>query len=363
MEKIVPTPRENLHGIQMLRAIAALAVVTHHALEESNGALTRFSPGWLTTSGASGVDIFFVISGFIMLHVSFPARRAPPTAENFLFRRATRIYPFYWLCCLAMLFVHAIGFLKHHHWASGEILTSLALVPNRDKVIGVSWTLVYEMYFYLIFSVTLLLKSKSATVLLATVSIIGFHLAGTHLHGGPLGVFLADPIALEFCMGLWLAWAFSDWRVEGAIPRLALGLIGFGLLAVAPLFVAHRDTSGLPGLARVLAWGLPAILIVQAFLCIGPPRNTLTRFAVLLGDASYALYLTHVFVMIGYAWLLKSTSLTHDRQFLLVPVAVIVSIIIAICAHLTVERPLLGLIRIHLRAKKIYSGLIWPLRQ
>lgn len=84
-----------LYGIQMLRAIAALAVVVHHTLEESGGAIGKFSPDWLTTSGASGVDIFFVISGFIMFHVTFRDRRGPPTPGTFLFRRATRIYPFY----------------------------------------------------------------------------------------------------------------------------------------------------------------------------------------------------------------------------------------------------------------------------
>jgi peptidoglycan/LPS O-acetylase OafA/YrhL len=63
--------KDELFGTQMLRGLAALAVVTHHTLEQSNGASHPFSPDWLTTSGASGADIFFVISDFIMLFVSF----------------------------------------------------------------------------------------------------------------------------------------------------------------------------------------------------------------------------------------------------------------------------------------------------
>jgi exopolysaccharide production protein ExoZ len=75
-----------LFGIQMLRGIAALAVVLHHSLEESNGSTGRFSPDWATTFGASGVDIFFVISGLIMFYTSFPDLRQPISPAKFALR-------------------------------------------------------------------------------------------------------------------------------------------------------------------------------------------------------------------------------------------------------------------------------------
>jgi exopolysaccharide production protein ExoZ len=160
-----------LYGIQILRAVAAIAVVLHHALEQSNGASGRFSPDWLTTAGAAGVDIFFVISGFIMLHVSFLPRRPVPSAGTFLFRRATRIYPLYWLCCIAILLISAAGFLSSHRYSVSKIISSMLLLPG-ETIIGVSWTLVYEMYFYFVFASTLWLRSLFATMLTTTVVII-----------------------------------------------------------------------------------------------------------------------------------------------------------------------------------------------
>ena len=340
------TSGAELHGIQVLRAFAALSVVTHHALEQSNGAQGRFSADWLTTAGASGVDVFFVISGFIMLHVSFRPGRRPLPAAGFLIKRATRIYPLYWLCCLAMLLVSTAGYLRHHEWNGSDILPSFLLLPLRNQLIGVSWTLVYEVYFYLVFATALLLGSMRVSVVGSTAAIIGLALAGGVMPVGTLQSFLANPIALEFCMGLWLAWAFARWPARGCWPiGWPSGLAGIVLLATAPIFTAHPDTTGLDGLPRVLAWGLPATLVVAACLRAGPPRTSLTRFAVLLGEASYALYLTHVFVIVGYGKLLKVGAIGCVDQVFLVPVVVAVAVVLGLSAHLVVERPLLAVVR------------------
>ena len=87
-----------LDSLQMLRGVAAAAVVVHHALEVSNGAASAFSPDFLTTAGAAGVDVFFVISGFIILYTSFPAGRSPLSPRTFMLRRMIRIYPMHWIC-------------------------------------------------------------------------------------------------------------------------------------------------------------------------------------------------------------------------------------------------------------------------
>jgi peptidoglycan/LPS O-acetylase OafA/YrhL len=341
----------------MLRAVAALAVVTHHSLEQSNGVPGRFSPDWLTTCGASGVDIFFVISGFIMLHVSFRAKSAPLSAMTFLSRRATRIYPFYWFCCLTMLLASALGFMAHHHWNAAAAGASFLLLPNANPLINVAWTLVYEVYFYLIFAAMLVWRSAGIAVIGTNLAIIGCAAAGFALPDGTVRAFLTNPIPLEFCFGLWLAWGFSI-RTEGGgrwPVGPALGVFALLLLAVAPLFVWHPNTSGLPGLPRVLAWGLPSVLLVAAALRIGKPQNAVSRFVVLLGDASYALYLTHVFVMIGYGKLLKATVIGRYDQLWVVPCVIAMAVLIGILAHLYVEQPLLLGVRRLARHQSQYS--------
>src|SRR6185312_14740355 len=134
-------------------AAAALMVVFHHALEASRQApLVPKSPDWLTTFGASGVDIFFVISGFIMFHVSFPAGGAPVSPLSFLARRAARIYPFYWLCLMLAILFCVTGLQWTPPPTAATTLQSALLLPGDNFIIGVAWTLVYEMYFYVIFS-------------------------------------------------------------------------------------------------------------------------------------------------------------------------------------------------------------------
>lgn len=335
-----------LYGIQILRAVAALAVVAHHILEHSNAALGRFSPDWLTTSGAAGVDIFFVISGFIMFHVSFGGGRTPPKPGDFLFRRATRIYPFYWVCCLAILLIKAMGFLNSHHYGASAIISSFLLTPG-DKLIVVSWTLVFEIYFYLLFAATLWLRSAQASLIGTSAAIFILYLASPLIPAGDWAELFSNPIAIEFCLGLGLAYIFSKYMQHGQdwpVPT-TVAMFGFALLIAAPLFVAHPDTNGLQGFSRFVAWGIPSVLVVAGFLRSAPPKTALKRFMVLLGNASYALYLTHIFVMIGYGRILKIGAISRMHQLPLTLVFVTIAVAVGLAAHLLVEKPMLALIR------------------
>jgi exopolysaccharide production protein ExoZ len=146
----------SLEGIQVLRAIAALMVVLHHSLEESLAAGAPFkSPDWLTTFGAAGVDIFFVISGFIMFYVSFPTDQAAASPVSFLVKRITRIYPLYWFCMALTLGLWSIGLFRSLQLDADVLVRSFFLFPSEHVINIAVWTLNYEMYFYLVFAATL----------------------------------------------------------------------------------------------------------------------------------------------------------------------------------------------------------------
>ena len=306
-------PAGELAGIQMLRALAALAVVALHALAFSRAA-SVIAPDWAMNLGAAGVDVFFVISGFIMLHTSFRPGRPSMPAGRFLLRRFIRIYPLYWLCTAAMLAVMAAGFMRHNLCTAQEIALSLALLPSPHLVLPVAWTLVLEIYFYLVFAATLPLASRTATLILTSVAIVGLQGAGTLLPAGALRTFLTVPMACEFLLGLWLAWAFS--RMGIGVTRLrrqalCLAVLGLVLLAAAAGQLRHPDSVpgvaipsgalGVNGWWRVLSWGVPSALITAAFLAVPTPRGRLGRGLVVLGDASYAIYLVHLFVVDAYS--------------------------------------------------------------
>jgi exopolysaccharide production protein ExoZ len=348
-----PAANRELFGIQMLRGIAALLVVFHHTLEESRASSGAHSPDWLTTAGAAGVDIFFVISGFIMLYVSFPPGRGPLGSGSFLRRRIMRIYPLYWVCCAGVLALWAVGLFASKPISIPIIVKSIFLLPTPDSLVGVSWTLSYEIYFYIVFAAALALRGRVATVVATISTIVAMQVVASCFLAGEIGQFLANPISLEFCFGLMLA---LFWRRRLQKPAaIGLSVLCLVVIATAPLYIVHSSTNGLPDVARTIVWGVPAVFLVGAALSVGPPTSVVSRFAVLLGDASYAIYLTHVFVMVSYAKLLKATWLGTQSQFEFIPVVVAACIGVGLTTHFVLERPLLEFFRGFRREKKLGS--------
>jgi len=343
---LIPS-RSTLPGIQILRGIAAVLVVFHHALEESLGAASSWkSPDWLTTFGASGVDIFFVISGFIMIWVSFPRGGPAETPGRFLVKRICRIYPFYWACLAFLLLLASVGFYKNLDRSASTLLKSVLLLPNSHFLIGVAWTLVFEMYFYMLFTLTLFWRSAIVSAAVTTALIMTMMLIGGTISDPELRDYLANPLVLEFCFGMALALSMRRMSLPTRWSW-TLCIAGFAGLLAAPVFVPHASTNGLPPFPRLFVWGLPALLIVASSLSPTLKRaGTLSRLGVLTGDASYAIYLTHPFVMITYAWLLKNVPfLSAVSQQPIIPLVIAVSVGLGFVAHLYAEKPLIALAR------------------
>ena len=357
-----------LSGIQILRGIAAVGVVIQHAFGHSflvePGTANH---GWLATVGAAGVDLFFVISGFIMLYVSFPTQSAPLKPGQFLLRRITRIYPFYWICSLAVALPWMVGFLSSKPFTAGTVTKSLLLVPVpvTEQLIAVSWTLSYEMLFYLVFAGTLLFRSRVVSALLSTFVIIAVILIGSRLPVGEMKRFLANPVMVEFCFGLLLALAWSRGvRATSVVWMVA----GFLVIMIAPLVLEGRTLATWPSViiwpsvARPLAWGVPSVAVLAGFLAIAPARNLGTRFAILVGDASYAIYLTHLFFVSVSGRLIETTVVGKLPQFVVVPVVIALCVAIGIAVHIVIETPVLALVRNFSRSRqrRILAGKSAP---
>jgi exopolysaccharide production protein ExoZ len=332
-----------LVGIQVMRGIAASLVVLHHALEESLASTAPpTSPDWLTTLGACGVDIFFVISGFIMLHTSFPLGRPALSVKQFVVKRLSRIYPFYWFCLATTLSLWSIGFYQKLKPSISDLIDAFLLLPTQQPIIGVAWTLVYEMYFYCIFAVVLFFGSHLASTALTS----GIILAVLGLSIGLAGfdAFFSNPIVLEFCFGMFLARAFRQGQIPSFVIRYGW-IVGCVLLCAASLYVKHDTTNELPAHVRWFAWGIPAFLVVSSALTFSRPKTSLFTWLILLGDASYAIYLTHPFVMVAYAKLLHNARFVELPQLPIVPLVFAASMVIGCLAHKLIERPLINFVR------------------
>lgn len=280
-----------LRSIQVLRAVAACAVVLFHAHSAQFG----HDPASAFLLGAAGVDLFFVISGFIIATVA-PGR--DPAA--FMADRVWRIVPL-WLLAVWPFAIHWEG-----DWAM--LAASLTLWPVYDAftfpALTLGWTLSFEMLFYT--AAAAALWSRPA----APLAVFGVCLCGGVLTDHPLFDFLGNPILFEFLFGV--AIARLPRRERLALPLLA---VAAAWLALAPLWVFHAEVAVAADLSayRVVAWGMPAALIVYAMLSLERHfASPLAGPAVLIGGASYSIYLFHVFVgrMIDLHWLAEAAVMT-----------------------------------------------------
>lgn len=207
------------------------------------------------------------------------------------------------------------------------------------------------MWFYALFALLLVSGSRRTVVTGLPVLLVAAAALAGFLPTGPARSFLQSPLPIEFCYGVGLA-VVARRLIERPLPRIpaiALALAAVVGMSLAARFVPHTTTADLPALARVFAWGLPALVLVGLSL---PWRATGSVGAALarLGDASYALYLSHVFVMIGYGRLLKIPTLAALPQPPLVLAICLVSIVGGFAFHIVCERPLTRLFR-HLEAR------------
>ncbi len=292
-----------LLNLQVLRALAALSVVVAHALHE-NEALASVT-GRAAVDGSAwnlgfGVDIFFVLSGFIMTHTAASEFGKGGAPLRFFLRRCARVIPLYWLLTSVMLLgaLVAPSLLAVPIGSFSHVLASYFFIPSGRgvdeirPVLALGWTLNYEMLFYVFFAAALLLPIRAGIIWLS-VLMIGMALLGNLVDPGRVQIaFWTNPIILEFLFGVHVALIFrSGVRIGGAT---ALGLTAIGLLGFVRISTPWNDAA----LPQFLRSGVPAALFVLA-AAIGPvlPQKRIVLWAVALGDASYSLYLSHPFVL------------------------------------------------------------------
>ena len=293
---------ERIALIQVLRAIAALSVAVGHT--QRNAILVaaanhrEFDPILLDLTEA-GVDLFFVISGFVMVFASRDLFATPGGGLVFLSRRIARIVPLYW--SMTTIFLTAMlvspNLIPVGRLGPAEILASYFFVPYyrpeeswMHPVYSVGWTLNYEMFFYAVFGCVIAFPVKRALMVLTAV-FCTLTVAGVIFRPAP-GIFFfwSRPIILEFVMGAWIGYVrLTEFRVTNwtaAILVLA-GAAGFALQVISGIY-AH-------GYWRPLVWGLPAAAIIAAATLSNwnIAARGVWKPMVLLGGASYALYLVH----------------------------------------------------------------------
>jgi exopolysaccharide production protein ExoZ len=332
-----------LYSLQVLRAVAAVSVVFSHFQFDMARYVTQETGLPNLVVGNAGVDLFFVISGFVIVYASEHLFAKPAGQWTFFQHRLVRIVPLYWIVTTVYIAMAAVAPVFDKSYSVATILGSYFFIPVPrldgivEPIVGQGWTLNYEMLFYVVFAVAVAAPRRLAVAATAFF-LIGLVLIGHFVEDLPTAVaYWADPIVLEFIFGMGIALAY---RQGVRLPRpgaAALIVAGFILFAIFP-------TGGSP---RAFAWGIPAALIVAGSVFGNFALDARGwRVPIIIGNASYALYLVHSFAVRGTLFGAKAVSLDVARApWLYLLVAVTAAVIIGIVVHYTLERPLIAALR------------------
>jgi exopolysaccharide production protein ExoZ len=315
------TKHAKLASIQLLRAAAAIAVVFTHAITrlgysfpDTASHLHLTGPNGQILAGDAGVDVFFVISGFIMYFVHHNDFGVPGASLKFLEKRILRIVPIYWLLTtLAVAAILAVPNLRVTHDSGirlSELASSYLFLPIASRgptispIIGVGWTLDYEMFFYLTFAGALFLPLRRGLLVIGVLFVSAVGIGAIINPAGATARFFSDWLLLDFLMGVGIGW----WAVSvGDMPaalRWCLILLALACLALTLIWAPPEH-----GPLRFLCWGVPAALLVLGACSADVPANKLTDVGVTLGDASYSIYLFQFFALPATAFLMRRAGL------------------------------------------------------
>lgn len=312
-----------LDQVQFLRGIAAFSILIAHTPYLQRGHF--------------GVDLFFVISGFIMMYVT------ERSYDNFLLKRIIRIVPLYWLGTLGLFSLAWIapGVLNTASTDIPSLLKSLFFIPyfngrTFEPLLRLGWTLNYEFFFYLTFFLSLSITHKYRAALTAAL-LIFFVLMGQLIKPEhTVARFYSDPILLEFVYGMLAFYIFRSAqnhpeRINKGYARLSF-LLGTALY-IAMFFIPWpEDYSN-----RYLMWGLPCLLIFL-LVAIGGSRLKTLAFFVVLGNVSYSLYLLHPYVIHLIDRKIYSISEPGPMAYLFTFIAYALSILVAYISWRLIEQ-------------------------
>lgn len=311
---------EKIVVLQAMRAVAAIAVLFFHAAgaaHKHGGPMPFFD---LAKLGAAGVDIFFVLSGFIILHVTVGKGRS---CRDYALARFRRVFIPYWPVGLIMA-VFTLSTMPHFGGVSSWI-ASVSLLPVGEPALNVAWTLQHEIVFYALVAAGYYSGWWRIGLSIWAVAILFFALSGSW---APVGLQTIDS---EFLMGImaWFAWK------DGRLSIISVSSLILGLLAVSLLTLGQNigiDRAVPLAIAAGFAALLPWLVMGEQKGCIRTPK--ILNF---LGDASYSIYLVHALPL-----LFLVQFMVGSNWYILFPLIGFAGLVAGIAYHLLVERPLLA---------------------
>jgi len=330
-----------LNGIEACRGVAATVVVLYHAARHLDHAYGVPSLMSVFQFGHAGVDLFFVISGFIILYVHYEDVGCPERLGRYVRRRVTRILPTYWVA-LALTIILGLAGHQPLPQVFQVILSAILLPSHNEPLLGVAWTLQYEIVFYAVFC--LLVFSRRAGLVVLPLWLAWIMLANvTGDDGGGIPPSLYKMYNIEFYFGMGVAYSLRKYTVPS--PRIAL-FTGIALFGMAALAENVKFIDGYAAISRII-YGFPsALIILGAAESDRQKLITVPKVLKILGAASYSIYLFQ-FIFIGITWKIwLFTGLDKNLpSFASFPLLATAGVAGGVAMSRMVEYPLMGFVR------------------
>ena len=310
-------------NLEFARGFAALMILAFHVLCQGKERYHFFAFDIEPYKSIlkSGVDLFFIISGFLMMHTTKHLKNRH--AKEFLLKRFIRIFPAYWLVVIPLIIGLMLkpSFFQRPDTTILNVIRALFLIPDNDlPILNVSWTLSYEVYFYMLFSLTLFLKPVKQFLALSSIFIASFLTGFFILPSNHFLQMVTNPLLLEFIVGMGLAFI---------LPLISKRkILAFALILVVILWFI---LAPFPDANRIITSGIPSLLILTALLCLEENKIKFpARLSLFLGGISYVLYLVHFPILAAFA------HLNIPKEFALIA-AIFFSFLIATLLHYKFE--------------------------
>lgn len=338
--------QSELVGVQYLRGLAALSVVIAHTsgMADFDKYFGQEIFGGFLDNGARGVDLFFLISGFIICMISLRGPELLPSATGIFFaeRRFTRIVPLMWFAILSYAVLRLLG---RGTFFAGPYLRALILFPAWDVQPLQIWTLRHEAIFYIIFAISFLVWPRKAWILVGWATLpfvyaaLSLPIYPTDFVGQVLRIF-THPVNVEFFTGFLIGvlWHQKTKRLELSVkvpPFILCTLCMIGLMTISYALSLKFDY-----LSSTIISSITCAPILFLGIHVKISDGILNRTGRLLGDASYSIYLFHphfVSAVLG-VWALFA----HRTPIAIVIIGtILITTASCVLVHLFIERPLL----------------------
>lgn len=346
MEKYI---KNKIDALQIIRGYAAILVALCHIWNDG------WLPDTLVELGGFGVDIFFVLSGFIMcLTVKLNTGANAKNAKYFMKKRISRIYPAYIICAIpVMLFVTQAEGVKDLYFYIGNLLLLPTFTgnPNYRLALAPGWSLTYEMFFYVVFSFVLLFSSNRKKILytvflILTIGVLLVYLLniqGEQLNWVNFSYMIGDTRLLNFASGIVCYYCYMHFK-EKISFHINTGIV---LLLIVSFITAILIYLKLP---NFISRGVPAIAIIIVFSLINNTslNNYGMRKLIFLGDASYSIYLIHYYFTFFKFKALELVNYNASMNTVLLNTVDIIMFILSITAgclfYVFVEKPIVNFV-------------------